>query len=291
MAGWQDGPEFAPRDRPSAFAAPRAQALPAPEPTSSPAEGAPVERPTDFSQPAQPAPALESLVPAVRKTRDPNEPFGVATMTLTRDSSAWGAAHSSVQEASGNARGAGFDPARPLGPVNQPAPAGAPSAAFAPPAPAGTPSSAFAPPSPTATRAPQSSLGGQPGPPVAQGTTPAPPEALSVGAVWRGLTPGVTLGLAFGIILPFISVVAYAIAFAFGLRVQRGQPGVRVTLSIGMGTIVMGGIVVALITGNDFAAWWMTLGRFTELISILSLVGCVIAVSRSFASQTQRTPF
>lgn len=93
MATWEDGPEYAPLERPDEFADPSAgtvgleppPAVPAPPP-------APIERPA-FGDPGQPVPPLASLVPVPPAQRDPQQPFDVATSLVTAESSAWASTH------------------------------------------------------------------------------------------------------------------------------------------------------------------------------------------------------
>lgn len=93
MATWEDGPEYAPLERPDEFADPSAAtvALEAP-PAAPPPPPAPVERPL-FGDPQQPVPPLASLVPAPPSQRDPQQPFDVATSLVTAESSAWASTH------------------------------------------------------------------------------------------------------------------------------------------------------------------------------------------------------
>lgn len=93
MATWEDGPEYAPLERPDAFTepAPSTVGLEAPPAPPVPAPP-PVERPV-FAESTQPAPPLEELVPEPPAQRNPKEPFDVATTVMTAESSAWAAAH------------------------------------------------------------------------------------------------------------------------------------------------------------------------------------------------------
>lgn len=90
MAGWQDGAEYASRERPDAFAAPIAEPLPVAEPYQSATPGA--IRPPRSLQPPVSAIPLHQIVPDDSVSiRDPRTPFAVASSTMT--DSAWGAAH------------------------------------------------------------------------------------------------------------------------------------------------------------------------------------------------------
>ncbi|MCW2812159.1 MAG: hypothetical protein JWP61_2617, partial [Friedmanniella sp.] len=91
MATWEDGPEYAPLERPSGFDQPVVAALDDPEPVARPADGAPDERPA-FTDPDQPVRELASLAPTLGPTRDPGLPFETVSTTMT-SASAWGSAH------------------------------------------------------------------------------------------------------------------------------------------------------------------------------------------------------
>lgn len=88
MATWEDGPEFAPVERPSGFAAPRAEPLVAPAATPSASADAPQDRPT-FTSPSVPTPALAALVPHRDAGRNPHEAFAVVSSTMTSGAT-WG---------------------------------------------------------------------------------------------------------------------------------------------------------------------------------------------------------
>lgn len=91
MASWEDGPEYAPLQRPEQFAAPRVAPLEQAPPVSRPAADLPTDHP-DW-QPVRDAKPLDELVTAPPATRDPHQPFDSAAATLTAYDTAWGAAH------------------------------------------------------------------------------------------------------------------------------------------------------------------------------------------------------
>ena len=105
MATWEDGPEYAPIERPTDFADAGAAPLSMAPPVIQMAAQAPKDRPF-FDQPPAPVAPLETLVAAPPETRDPQVPFAVASSTMTSDS-AWGALHSGPPS-----RSAGPGPAR-----------------------------------------------------------------------------------------------------------------------------------------------------------------------------------
>jgi hypothetical protein len=282
MASWEDGPEFAPVERPAAFTAPRVAELPVPSPEISPAAGAPAERPADFAQPTSPAPALASLVAPPPAQRDASQPFEVASMTLTSESSAWGAAHSSVLQPQGSAMAAGFDPTRPIVPTG-----GTPLASFPPPAGDAMPPASFAPPggAPAPFATPGQAPAGYPppGPYLPPGQSPpVAPGRAGFAATFAALTPGVVIGLAIGCFLPVVSLMTYLIAFAFSFRVRVAQPAIRYTFVVGV-SLVGAIALISLLTADDFGGWWMTIGWWALFASWITLVLTAILAHRSVA--------
>src|SRR4051812_3975505 len=91
MATWEDGPEYAPLERPADFAPAAAAPLPVAPPVPQMAALAPKDRPV-FDQPPVPLAPLGALVPPPEETRDPQQPFAVVSSAMTSDS-AWGAVH------------------------------------------------------------------------------------------------------------------------------------------------------------------------------------------------------
>lgn len=170
MAGWQDGSEYAPKQAPTGFAAPRVDPLPTrtdPGPASSLATATiPPVPPVTFNPPAQRGPDLAALQPSAQVPRDPRQPFE--------------AGHQSVDEP--------FDPTQPFATTSRGLPGagwmsatGEPSAAFAEPA--GVPD-AFPPPSGAPTLP---AMGSAPAANATRGwldarVTPNPPGAWPTGA-------------------------------------------------------------------------------------------------------------
>src|SRR5689334_17420999 len=92
MATWEDGPEYAPVERPADFAESPAPPLSQAEPYQQMARLAPKSRP-QFADPSAAVAPLADLHPAVEAKRDPQQPFDVASSTMTTESAAWGATH------------------------------------------------------------------------------------------------------------------------------------------------------------------------------------------------------
>ncbi|HYI52434.1 MAG TPA: hypothetical protein VEX57_00600 [Microlunatus sp.] len=175
MATWEDGPEYAPLERPDAFADPSVATvgLEAP-PSAPPTPPAPIERPDAFADPGQPVPPLAALVPEPPAQRDPKVPFDVAASVMTSETSAWASAHF---------------PSAPAGPTAAGRPTGQPAAhpgttdATQPsPYGAGAPTTGQAPVN--GQRASQSRNGNRP-----SGPESTPPPAAAYGAPVGGYPP------------------------------------------------------------------------------------------------------
>lgn len=273
MASWEDGPEYAPTQRPAAFESPHAAPLQVAPKEPSLADGAPPQRPTDFAQPTTPAPDLASLVPSNDVTRDATKPFEVASMTLTQEASAWGAAHSSTLDPQAPAS-TGFDPSRPITTSSQRVPG---VASFAPP-----------------TSAPVSIAPGQSAPgtsaPGAYYPPPAPSGPVGIRAIWDGLTPGVAISLLIGGVIPPLSFVTYFVAFGFSFRVMPGARGVRTTFTVGL--IVIGfGAILSILGAPGFAEWWSRVGWWSLWTSWATLIVAGIMVYRGLTGGNAPSPF
>lgn len=229
MATWEDGPEYAPHQRPDQFEAPReALVLDAGGPPPPPLPEAPPQPPTGYQPPQQVAP-LETLVPRSEVSRDPHLAFEVASATMTQQSAvgpAWNAAHSSSWAASDGA----------------PAPAPAP--------PGHDPRQPFV--------ATQGMRPGQqppaPGPMPAPGTdqwfspvTWAPPQVPTddrslLRQVVDGVGTPLLIALAVGLI-PILSPFCVVAALLLTSMSRRRRQHLRLGLLIGLGFVVLGGLV------------------------------------------------
>src|SRR4029453_8108874 len=89
MATWEDGPEYAPIERPSDFRNPDAPPLDVAPPYAQVAAWAPKSRAAFDSPQGQVAP-LSTLTPVREEPRDPQEPFAVVSSTMTSDSALGG---------------------------------------------------------------------------------------------------------------------------------------------------------------------------------------------------------
>ena len=238
MAGWQDGAEYAPIERPEAFAAPAVEALAVAEPYTADTPGA--VRPPQMIQPPASAIPLEQLAPAAAKAgRDPLSPFSVASATLMPDS-AWGAAH----RAGESSWAPEFDPTRPLGrtgtsfPPPSTEPLGTGGAEPAWPAPPPAPASWPAPPPlsppaphpgpwPASNARPTAAGPGQFLPPrPCPNQMPVPPTS-GLTLAQRQLLGVATGLLVLGCLISQISWFAVIFASALTIRALPTHPGAR----------------------------------------------------------------
>lgn len=101
MATWEDGPEYAPHERPAAFTTPAVAPLSARAPRPQPSAGAPTRAPVEYAQ-HHPVAPLNTHGAPMPERRDPTQAFSVATTPLTSGNrtettsgyhSAWTSAH------------------------------------------------------------------------------------------------------------------------------------------------------------------------------------------------------
>lgn len=274
MASWEDGPEYAPVERPDEFVSPDVAPLDSPPPRVRLSD-APLERP-QFGDPEQPVAALATLtVTDPIAGRDPSAPFDVVSTPLTEGSSAWSAAH-------WNPPSGDSTPVVPADPGWAP-PTGAPAAApIAPSGPGDTLGSGqrtvLRPPpgSPILLSGRQDPIGSgvdpQPGTPgwfaPPHGPPAGEPVPLTVGRFTAALTPGVIIVLAIGGIVAPLSLVLFILAFVLSARVRIAGRAVRRVFTVA--SIVLGLSAI----GAIFAAaddWWGTVG-------ILSIVTCWVVL-------------
>jgi len=288
VATWEDGPEYAPRERPQYFAdAPVPPLEQAPE-AERPAEGLPAVRPR-FDEPSAPVAPLATLVPTPPDERDPSRPFDVVTATLTSEST-WGS------------------PTQPLGHAplgSTPSPAGAPVAtpvAGAPwplleAPPQGQPGLPVAPPQTQAAPFPHAAQQGQrpapaqgpygypepgtPGwfapPPTAYGDQRQPGRPTGRD-VFEAATPGLCIGLAVGGLIYPLAPVMVVVAVFLSMRVQVAQAAVRMTLRVAAGAVAffaVVGLVRSVTTGHP---WWGFVSSWSVAICWVSLVVVLLVV-------------
>ena len=208
MATWQDGPEYAPQERPAAFVVPDAAPLVDPTPAPEVGTAAPDGEPM-FTAPSASQPDLAALVPSAAPGRNPNLPFEVLTAPITNaGGSATGPSTAGEPAAERIPTQPFTPPGRPLSgylPVQQPV---APHAQVNPapfPAP-GTPQW-FAPPP--------------------EGRVPDAPPTVTVAQIWNATTAGVMVPLIIGSLFNWFSILMLALSFALSARIAYRHDAIR----------------------------------------------------------------
>jgi hypothetical protein len=257
MATWEDGPEYAPLERPSDFTvgdvAPLSVATPPPRPPE-----APGDRP-QFGDPSAPVAPLDTLVPEDDVSeRDPKAPFDVDSDTMSQggsSGSAWGAAH--------------WRP--PAGaPVQQPGPWGPP---------AGRPSHPDQPMALHAGPAQQSGNLPAPGTPAWFGPGPAraytQPKPTSV---WKAVPPAIFILLGLSL-LWFCAPITYLIAFILSARLQYARKQVLTAFGVVFGVAVLISTAATLLNYGDLGSWYGTLSTWSLLGAILMFILVIAMVN------------
>lgn len=216
MATWQDGPEYAPIERPAAFVTPQVPPLADPEPVALPAP-APDAEPS-FTPPSGAQPDLAALVPAAAPGRNPNLPFDVSVAALTAGS---------FTSASGSAVRS------PTEPFTEPGP---PLSGYLPVQAAVQPNAQV---NPTPFAAPNTPEWFAPPP---QTRVPAAPPAVTIAQIWRAATPGVLIPLLIGMVFSWLSILMLAVSFALSARIPYRRDAIRRSYSVGLALL---GVVAA----------------------------------------------
>jgi hypothetical protein len=284
MATWEDGPEYAPLERPAEFASPAAKPLDEAPPVVAAVESAPLQRP-QFRDPSAPVAPLSTLVPVVQDPRDPQLPFDVVTTNLT-SGSAWGSAHG------------GLPPAGPVSPAAmRPAPAALP-AAYAPesllplaadpadPWPVAAPVPGYPPPVRGTFPSPGTAEWFGPGP---YGERPPPPR-VDARQVLEAATPGLLIVLGVGALIFVLSPVLLAVAFSLRSRVRVAQQQVRRALGIALGLMIFFAFVGLSGQPLGFSEWWSFVGFWSLLRCWASLVTVGVLVYRGLRGGSAAPP-
>jgi hypothetical protein len=274
MATWEDGPEYAPIERPTHFADAGAPPLSIAPPVLQMAAHAPKQRPF-FDQPPTPVAPLEALVPTPDETRDPEIPFAVVSAAMTSDS-AWGALHSGPSAPPGSSRTL----AAPTGPAATPVlpPTGSDPWSLVPTS-VPQPEGRFP--------APGTPAWFGPGP---YGEQPAPPGRISAKVVWDAAMPGLCICLAVGGLVYVLAPILYAVAFGLSGRVKVARQQVRSAFAIG--SVVLGLVAVIAVLTNDFGfgEWWSTVGTWSLAACWALLLTTLILVYRALRAGEQPEP-
>lgn len=253
MATWEDGPEYAPIERPQNFAMPEVAPLDQAAPYVQVAAGAPVDRP-QFTGPQDPVQPLASIGPDDGgEQRDPHTPFetvestvtggstgaGLATTTATAspNQSAWGSAHWSP----------------PTGPPVQPPP---PHAQQQPQQNWPTPDGYPAPGTPQW-------FGPGAGTPTAQQGQAGPPDARRV---LDAVTPGVAICLVVGGLIYLLAPLMLIIAFVLSGRVKVAKPRVRLAFIIASSALGFFALVGLFTNNLSFGDWWGFIGMWALVL-------------------------
>jgi hypothetical protein len=272
MATWEDGPEYAPIERPSDFQSPDAAPLKTAPPHTQMAAWAPKNQPV-FDSPEGAVAPLSTLTPAREEPRDPQEPFAVVSSTMTSDS-AWGAVHWAP-------------PAGP--PTSLPTTAGWTPPPGAPHPLPGQPLDVRAGvnPPPGSFPAPGTPDWFGPGP---HGQQPRPTSPITARTVLDAATPGLCTCLIIGGLIYALSPIMLCICVGLAGRVKVARAEIRRTYMLGLGLLAVIGVLGMLVVDTDFAEWWRFLGSWGLLICWALLVSTLVMVYRRLKSETSPPP-
>lgn len=264
MATWEDGPEYAPLERPADFTPAAVAPLSVAPPVQQMAALAPKDRPV-FDQPPVPLAPLATLVPVAEETRDPQIPFAVVSSTVTSDS-AWGAVHWGA----------------PTG-----LPAALPAAAPTPWAPSQPLPRTHIPPPDNRFPAPGTPGWFGPGPYAEQ-----PPAASRVGPseVWNAATPGMCICLAVGGLVYVVAPILFAVAFGLSRSVKVAREQVRRVFAAGAALLGLVAIVAALTNDFGFPQWWVAVGGWSLVVCWAVLLASLVLVYRGLRAGEQPEP-
>jgi hypothetical protein len=273
MATWQDGPEYAPQERPAAFVVPEAAPLVTP-PAAPAAPAAPAFEEPSFTAPTGPQPDLAALVPSAAPGRNPHLPFEVVTATVTSAGGLGGGPATAGEPVPGvrspqqpfNAPGpslSGYLPVQPTvapnAPVN-PAPFPAP----------GTPQW-FAPP-------PQSRV-------------PDAPPTVTISQIWNAATAGVMIPLIVGAVFGWFSILMLALSFALSARIAYRRDAVRRSYVGALVVVGALGLMSMLGAGYDSEALFDTLSQGAQVACgvLVVLVGLIVGAALRAGERPDRT--
>ena len=276
MATWEDGPEYAPLERPTEFSEPVVAPLGDAPTTTALSAGAPLQQPR-FDGPSAPVAPLATLVPAeVGVPRDPRQAFEVVSVTLTPEPAApFG--NAPVHAAGGAWGAAHWTPPGQL-PAQAPGPWGPP---------VGTPWPAPTTPFPVISNGPQQvGPGGFPAPGSPQWFGPGPaapipqPTAPDAGAVVTAMTPGLLITLALGVIY-WLAPFTLCVAFFLTTRMQVAKVAVQRWFLGALGVLALVAIVGALANQDSFGDWWSLVARWALVLSVVMFVVTAVLVRRA----------
>jgi hypothetical protein len=283
MATWEDGPEYAPIQRPTDFADAGAAPLSTAPPVVQMAAQAPKDRPF-FDQPPAPVAPLETLVPTPAETRDPQIPFAVASSPMTSDS-AWGAVHWGAPNAQPVTAPPLGGPSGPAGPAALPVTSDPWSRHVGDGTGPLVPTSA--PPPDSRFPAPGTPAWFGPGP---YGDQPAPPGRVGARAVWDAAMPGLCICLAVGGLIYVLAPILYAVAFGLSGRVKVARPQVRAAFAFGSVGLGLVAVIATLTNDYGFGEWWATVGAWSLVACWALLLTTLLLVYRALRAGERPEP-
>jgi hypothetical protein len=272
VATWEDGPEYAPIERPSDFQNPDAPPLKIAAPYPQMAAWAPKSRPV-FDSPEKPVASLSALLPAREEPRDPEQPFDVVSTTMTSDS-AWGAVHwaSPTSQPAGPPAAGGFTP-----------PPGAPYPRPEQPLVVQTDNS----PTPGSFPAHGTPSWWGPGPPVRQ---PQSPNPVTARAVLDAATPGLCICLLIGGLVYVLSPIVLWIGVALLARVKVAKDEVRRAYKFGIVALAVIGFLGTFVVDTGLGDWWGFVATWGLVICWGLLVSTLVLVYRRLKSNSAPPP-
>lgn len=256
MATWQDGPEYAPRERPAAFVTPGVPPLLAPPAPPLPAP-APVPEAPSFAVPEGDRPDLAALVPAAAPGRNPNVAFEVSVATITTGGWSAGAATGTR-------------------PPTQPfATAGPPLAGYLPTQRVVQPNAQVNPAPFPAPNTPQWFA------PPPQTRIPAPPPAVTIGQIWRAATPGVMIPLILGMFFGWLAILMLAVSFALSARIPFRRDAIRRSYVVSLSLLGLSGAFSLLSDGYSADLLFEALSGGAQLACLVLtfVVGLIVGAA------------
>lgn len=270
MATWEDGPEYAPIERPDEFSMPDAAPLGEVDPYVQPAANAPVQRPV-FGDPQAPVVPLVDLVPVPEEQRDPTLPYEVVSSAMTSGDSAWSAVHSQA-------------PTSPITTSASPWTGGSPGTAPE----ASWPYRASAPPArgPTGLPAPGTAQWFGPAP-YAPSPPPAPATARDVVAA---VTPALLIVLALGGLINAVAPITLVVAWALSTRATVAKQEIRIAFVAAVAVLAVLGVFIGLAGTLDFADWWSGLSWVALVLSWGMIAAVLVLATRAFRAGRRPPP-
>ena len=278
MATWEDGPEYAPHERPQYFAdAPVAPLEQAP-PVSRPADGLPTSRP-HFAHPSVPVAPLATLVPEPPDERDPLRPFDLLTTMLTSES-AWGPTGS----APGSTTVAATQPLALTAPAPVTPAAGAPWPVLEQPLP-GSP----VPPAPDPYAYPTPGSPSWFAPPPTTYGEQRQPGRVDARRLVEAATPALCICLAVGGLIYVLSPILLVVAVILSTRVTVARRAVRTAFRVAAAAVGFFAVVGLFRSVLDGDPWWSFVGHWSLFVCWVML-GVLLLVVRQALTRSRPMP-